>query len=139
MLFIFSTCISLCLAWLAVYVTAIGFQTTVAAASTIQAKHRVEYKEHLCGSLQAAAANINAASELLSSTDVKLTEAYEHAAKTYVAYLQGITRYEYQPWESPNCDDILITTHHQSIDETPHNLPNIVYRLNASQSSLTDE
>lgn len=139
MLFVFSTCLSLSFAWLAVYVTATGFQTTVAIASTIQTTQRSEYKEHLCGSLQAAAANIEAASELLSSFDAKLSKAYTHAANTYVASLQSITVTEFLPWESMSCDDIVITTHHQSIDDTPYNLPNFIYRLNASQGSSPNE
>ncbi len=127
--FVISVCMTLSLAWLAVFVTASGLQTSVEAATLIQTSHLEEYKAHLCGSIRAAIANLEGANELLQSLDETQSYEYQKAAEFYLLPLEGVLSSGSLPWGDLNCADNVTTLHKQSVGETPHNLPNLVYRL----------
>jgi hypothetical protein len=124
--FVFSVCVTLVLAWLAVFFTARGLQTSAEAATAVQLSYLNEYKEHQCGSVKAAIENLKSANNMLQATDMEKAKAYENATESYLSPLEEILDSEYL-----SCDDFAINLHTQSIDETPFDLPNLIYRLSS--------
>ena len=126
---IISVGVTLVMVWLAVIVAAKGMQTTVEASTSVQVNHLNEYSEHYCGSIRAAIANLNAANDLLQSTDAARSKDYTRATDAYLSPLEdalaavGISSVRF------NCAEAVTVLHAQSIDETPFDLPNFVYRL----------
>ncbi len=135
--FVISVWVTLGLAWTAALVTVKGLQTSVEAATAIQTSHLEEYRDHLCGSLRAAIANMKAAGDLLQSIDEKRSHEYVQATEMYLSPLEETLTSETLPWGELNCAEIVTTLHSQSIGETPHNLPNMVYRISSRSGGTT--
>jgi len=134
-----SICSTLNFVFLSVFVTISALNTSVDAASDIQAHYQREYTEHLCGSHQAAAANMQAAGDLLQTLDASKSIDYIQATDFYISELEdGL--YSSATSESKfNCINTITALHSQSQGQTPFDLPNIVYRLSSQNRILNHE
>ena len=139
MQFVISVCMTLSLAWIAVFVTVKGLQTSVEAATEVQTSHLNEYRAHFCGSVRAAIANLEAAGELLQSIDGKRAPEYMQASDIYLYPLVETLTSGAFPLGDLNCAEIKTTLHNQAVGETPHNLPNFVYRLSHQRGGTPDD
>jgi hypothetical protein len=120
---VISVCVTLVLAWQAVFVTISGLKVSAEAATMIQSNQSNEYRAHYCGSLRAAIANLESARDLLINSDATKAKDYSRISNGYLSMLEAALDKNFR------CSDYPTKLHVQSFEETPFNLPNQIYRL----------
>lgn len=129
------TLISMTILWSAAMKIADAMQQAEKIARNVKETRGNEYKRHLCGSVDAARANLAAAGTLLKQMYPEETETYIEGIDRLSDQLD-LTESEFS--SEPACVKAGILLHSQSDGITPLGFPNQIYRFSQQEEAINE-